>query len=108
MGSILSELPSTPTACQRGLGDTPDTRTPFWAQVCRRWVALAWLALCCRVMATLMDKIVEMLPSIGMTTDQRTYEILLSIIFTMRKFSEVKALVAEMRRRACRGRSMRT
>ena len=33
MGSILSELPSTPTACQRGLGDTPDTRTPFWAQV---------------------------------------------------------------------------
>ena len=48
----------------------------------------------------LMDRIVEMLPSIGMTTDQRTYEILLSTIFTMRKFSEVKALVAEMRRRS--------
>ena len=29
MGSILSEPPSTPTACQRGLGDTPDTRTHF-------------------------------------------------------------------------------
>ena len=47
-----------------------------------------------------MDKIVEMLPSIGMAADQRTYEILLSTIFTMRKFTEVKALVAEMRRRS--------
>merc|ERR1719331_2342624 len=35
-----------------------------------------------------------------MAVDQRAYEILLSTNFTMRKFSEVKALVAEMRRRS--------
>ena len=46
----------------------------------------------------LVDKIVEMLPSIGMAADQHTYEILLSTSFTMRKFSEVNAVVAETRR----------
>jgi len=51
-----------------------------------------------RLDVELMDKIVEMLPSIGMAADQRTYETLLSTNFTMRKFSEVRALVAEMRR----------
>merc|ERR1719450_1838190 len=42
----------------------------------------------------LMDKIMEMLPSIGMAPDQRAYEILLATNFTMRKFSEVKAIVS--------------
>ena len=46
----------------------------------------------------LMDKIVEMLTSVGMAADQHTYEILLSTSFAMRKFSEVNALVAETRR----------
>ena len=55
----------------------------------------------------LMDNIVEMLPSIGMAADQRTYEILLSTNFTMRKFSEVRATVAEMRQR-CGPRTVHT
>jgi len=45
----------------------------------------------------LMEKVVEMLPSVDMTADQRTYEILLTTNFTMRNFSKVKDLVAEMR-----------
>merc|ERR1719230_1103788 len=40
-----------------------------------------------------------MLPTLCMAPDQQTYEILLTTNFTMRNFVEVRALVAEMRRR---------
>jgi len=50
-----------------------------------------------RLDSELMEKIVEMLPSIDLKMDQRSYEIFLSMYFTMRSFQEVKTLVSEMK-----------
>mmetsp|Transcript_96432 Transcript_96432/g.176589 ORF Transcript_96432/g.176589 Transcript_96432/m.176589 type:complete len:1096 (+) Transcript_96432:146-3433(+) len=50
-----------------------------------------------RLDSDLMDKIVEMLPSLDLKADQRTYEIFLGMHFTTRSFQEVKALVADMK-----------
>lgn len=50
-----------------------------------------------RLDSDLMDKIVEMLPSLDLKADQRTYEIFLGMHFTTRSFQEVKALVTEMK-----------
>lgn len=50
-----------------------------------------------RLDSDLMDKILEMLPSLELKADQRTYEIFLGMHFTTRSFQEVKALVAEMK-----------
>jgi len=52
-----------------------------------------------RLDSDLMEQIIEMLPSLDMLADPRMYEILLSTYFTMRNFTEVKALVAEMKRK---------
>jgi len=46
----------------------------------------------------LMKAVVDMLPTLGMAADQQTFEILLTTNFTMRNFSEVRALLAEMKR----------
>jgi pentatricopeptide repeat protein len=50
-----------------------------------------------RLDSDLMEKIVEMLPSIDLKMDQRSYEIFLNMNFTMRSFQEVKTLVSEMK-----------
>merc|ERR1719440_1578580 len=50
-----------------------------------------------RLDSDLMEKIVEMLPSIGLKMDERSYEVLLNMHFTTRSFQEVKALVSEMK-----------
>lgn len=49
-----------------------------------------------RLDTELMEKIADMLPSISLRSDQRTYEIFLNTYFTTRNFQEVKALVTEM------------
>lgn len=49
-----------------------------------------------RLDSDLMEKIVEILHSIELKSDQRTYEIFLNMYFTTRNFQEVKSLVAEM------------
>merc|ERR1719316_716880 len=45
----------------------------------------------------LMEKVFEMLPSVDLKAEQRTYEIFLNMHFTMRSFQEVKTLVSEMK-----------
>jgi hypothetical protein len=50
-----------------------------------------------RMDSELMDKIVEMLPSVDLKMDQRSYEIFLNMHFTMRGFQDVKLLVSEMK-----------
>merc|ERR1719261_2164188 len=52
-----------------------------------------------RLDTELMEKIVEMLPGLDLKADQRTYEIFLTMHFTLRNFTEVRSLAAEMRRR---------
>merc|ERR1719375_1519878 len=52
-----------------------------------------------RLDSDLMEQIIDMLPSLDMQADPRMYEILLSTYFTMRNFTEVRALVAEMKRK---------
>jgi hypothetical protein len=52
-----------------------------------------------RLDSDLMGKIVEMLPGLDLKADQRTYEVFLNMHFTLRNFTEVRSLVAEMRRR---------
>jgi pentatricopeptide repeat protein len=44
-----------------------------------------------------MDGILTMLPSLKLTKDARTYEIMLSMNLTLRNFLEVKRLIAEMK-----------
>merc|ERR1719326_2487427 len=51
-----------------------------------------------RLDSELMEQIMAMLPSLDMTADSRMYELLLNTYFTLRNFTEVKALVAEMKR----------
>jgi len=51
-----------------------------------------------RLDSELMEQIMAMLPSFDMQADPRMYEILLNTYFTLRNFTEVKALVAEMKR----------
>merc|ERR1719161_3200484 len=51
-----------------------------------------------RLDSELMEQIIAMLPSFEMRADPRMYEILLNTYFTLRNFTEVKALVAEMKR----------
>jgi pentatricopeptide repeat protein len=50
-----------------------------------------------RLDSDLAEKIVEMLPSIGLDKDERTYEVLLNMYFTTRSFKDVKELVSEMK-----------
>jgi hypothetical protein len=50
-----------------------------------------------RLDSDLMEKIVEMLPSIGLKKDERSYEVLLGMYFTTRNFQDVEALVSEMK-----------
>lgn len=52
-----------------------------------------------RLDSELMEKVVEMLPSLELSSDQRTYEIFLGMHFTTRNFQEVKTLVSEMKSR---------
>merc|ERR1719305_1137911 len=54
-------------------------------------------ALSKRLDSDLMEQIIEILPSIELKSDQRTYEIFLNMHFTTRSFQEVKGLVAEMK-----------
>jgi pentatricopeptide repeat protein len=49
-----------------------------------------------RLDSDLMEKIVEMLPSIDHKMDQRSYEVFLNMYFTTRNFQDVKTLVSEM------------
>jgi hypothetical protein len=49
-----------------------------------------------RLDSQLMGKLVDLLPSVGLESDQRTYEILLAMHTTTRAFSEVQSLVSEM------------
>jgi pentatricopeptide repeat protein len=46
----------------------------------------------------LMEAIVQMLPAIGLRKDKRTYEIFLSMQFTVRNLEQVVDLIGEMRR----------
>ena len=55
-----------------------------------------------RLDSDLMEQIIDMLPSPDMQADPRMYEILLGTYFTMRNFTEVRALVAEMKRKKVR------
>mmetsp|Transcript_26149 Transcript_26149/g.55348 ORF Transcript_26149/g.55348 Transcript_26149/m.55348 type:complete len:1116 (+) Transcript_26149:127-3474(+) len=50
-----------------------------------------------RMDSELVEQILEMVPSLGLQPDQRTYEIQLSMQFMSRNFLEVKRLVAEMK-----------
>jgi len=50
-----------------------------------------------RLDSDLMEKIVEMLPSINMKMDERTCEVFLNMYFTTRSFEEVKTLASEMK-----------
>ena len=54
-----------------------------------------------RLDSDLMEQIIDMLPSPDMQADPGMYEILLGTYFTMRNFTEVRALVAKMKRRRC-------
>jgi len=49
-----------------------------------------------RLDSELVDNVVEMLPSLGLKADKRTYEILLSMQFTTRNFREVQNLLEKM------------
>jgi len=50
-----------------------------------------------RLDSELVEKIVEMLPSMNLKMDARTYEVLLNMNFTTRNFQDVKTLVAQMK-----------
>jgi len=50
-----------------------------------------------RLDSDLMEKIVEMLPSMDLQMDECTYEIFLNMHFTTRNFEEVKTLVSQMK-----------
>merc|ERR1719487_2984132 len=50
-----------------------------------------------RLDSQLIAMIVEMLPSLGLKQDERTYEILLTMHASTRGFAEVRDLVSEMR-----------
>jgi len=50
-----------------------------------------------RMDSDLMEKIVEMLPSVELKMDERSYEVFLNMYFTTRSFQEVKALVSQMK-----------
>jgi len=52
-----------------------------------------------RLDSELMEKIVELLPHLNLSSDQRTYEIFLGMHFSTRNFQDVKALVSEMKLR---------
>lgn len=49
-----------------------------------------------RLDSPMMEKMSELLPSLGLTMDERTYEIFLNMHFTMRHFTEVEACATEM------------
>lgn len=49
-----------------------------------------------RLDTDLVEQVVEMMPSMSLKLDQRTYEILLTMQFTTRNFSEVRKLLATM------------
>jgi hypothetical protein len=50
-----------------------------------------------RLDSDLAEKIVEMLPGIGLAKDERSYEVLLNMYFTTRSFQDVKKLTSEMK-----------
>jgi len=50
-----------------------------------------------RLDSELMEKIVEMLPSVNLKMDERSYEVFLNMYFTTRSFQEVKTLVSQMK-----------
>jgi hypothetical protein len=50
-----------------------------------------------RLDSDLMEKIVEMLPSLNIEMNDRSYEVFLNMYFTTRSFQEVKTLVSQMR-----------
>jgi pentatricopeptide repeat protein len=50
-----------------------------------------------RMDSDLMEKVVEMLPSVDLQMDQCTYEIFLNMYFTTRSFPEVQTLVMHMK-----------
>merc|ERR1719183_625253 len=50
-----------------------------------------------RLDSDLMEQIVEMLPTINLKMDERSYEILLNMYFTTRSFQDVKALFLQMK-----------
>jgi len=50
-----------------------------------------------RLDSDLMEKVVEMLPTINMKMDERSYEILLNMYFTTRSFQDVKTLASQMK-----------
>merc|ERR1719498_377495 len=52
-----------------------------------------------RLDSELIEQIIEMLPSVGLQKDERSYEVLLNMYFTMRSFQDVKALVADMKQK---------
>lgn len=52
-----------------------------------------------RLDSELMEKIVDLLPSVGLAMDPRSYEIFLNVYFTTRSFPEVKRCLNEMRTR---------
>jgi len=52
-----------------------------------------------RLDSELMERILEMLPSLDLGPDQRTYEIFLNMHFTTRSFAEVRALASDMRQK---------
>mmetsp|Transcript_57591 Transcript_57591/g.159324 ORF Transcript_57591/g.159324 Transcript_57591/m.159324 type:complete len:1151 (+) Transcript_57591:120-3572(+) len=49
-----------------------------------------------RLDSELAERVAELLPSVGVVPDARTYEILLQVRFTTRDFSDVQRLIAEM------------
>jgi pentatricopeptide repeat protein len=50
-----------------------------------------------RLDSELMEKIAELLPSMNMKMDARTYEVFLNMYFTTRSFQEVKSLASQMK-----------
>jgi len=49
-----------------------------------------------RLDTELVDRVVELMPSVGLAPDQRTYEVLLAMHFMTRSFDEVRKLIAEI------------
>jgi len=52
-----------------------------------------------RLDSDLVGQVIEMMPSMGLKPDQRTYEILLTMQFTTRNFTEVRTLLSTMHSR---------
>merc|ERR1719424_1380691 len=50
-----------------------------------------------RLDSELMEKIVEMLPTVDLNMDERTYEVFLNMFFTTRSFKEVMSLASQMK-----------